>query len=167
MRAEHLACRLERCWPPASLSFCVSNMRTARIVVLAALVFGVAFWALFGRQAAYRHFSRMDSGYYRQLADACDSLLQQHPVGTNDWVSPTGHGSPENAIQISGSDPALPKLIRDLNPDKITVHPNRVFIGVPNGGFAIIWGQSDKGTNWWHLRVYAGDEKKTLYETTK
>jgi len=126
------------------------------------------FLLVYSFQSSYVRFVGKDATYYREFAAACDSLLQQHPLGTNDWVYRNGFRSPENSIQISRDDPSLPKMIRALGPEKVVLSPNRVFIGVGvgRGGFGIIWAQ-DKGPNGWTLRTCAENLETTHYETSK
>ena len=146
-------------------------MRATRTILIVFVLLGGALWVLFALQSPYLRFTQRDSAYYRQFADACDSLLQQHPIGTNDWVYRRGVKSQENSIEIFGKDPSLPRIIRALGPDYIVISSNRVFIGVgvrrhAFGAFGMTWSQ-DEGSNGWSLRTYAESLEKTLYETTK
>jgi hypothetical protein len=126
------------------------------------------FLAFFVFQSPYLRFVGKDNMYYSQFAEACDQVLQQHPVGTNDWVYHEGTRSPQNALRISPHDPSLPKAIRNVSPDDIIVSSNRVWIGVGvgRGAFGIVWEQ-DEGLNTWSLRTYAESMMKVHYTTTR
>jgi len=144
-------------------------MSTPRVILILVLVLGGAVWALFGHRSPYLRFTQKGSSYYREFAGACDSLLGQHPVGTNDWVYRSGRRSSENSIRISPQDPSLPKVIRDVRPDDVILSSKRVWIGigVGRGAFGIEWIQDTSGTNGWSLRTYAESLEKLLYQTTK
>ena len=91
-------------------------MRVPRSIVVAAILLGGVFLLFYSLQSPYLRFVGKDAAYYRQFAAACDSLLQQHPVGTNDWIYRNGDQSPENSIELSGRDPSVPKIIRAVDP---------------------------------------------------
>jgi hypothetical protein len=143
-------------------------MGVPRGILIAAVVVGGVILLLYSLQSSYLRFVGKDSAYYREFADACDLLLQQHPVGTNDWVYRHGLRSPENSVQIRVTDPSLPRIIRALGPEEVVLSSNRVFIlvGVGRGAFGITWAQ-DSGPNGWSLRTCAENLEKTHYETTK
>ena len=143
-------------------------MRILRRIIVAAVLIGGVLLLFCSLQSSYLRFVGKNSSYYRQFAAACDSLLQHRPIGTNDWVYEHGRRSLENSIEVSAKDPSVPKIIRALDPEKIVLSSNRVFIGVGvgRGGFGIIWAQ-DKGPNGWSLRTCAENLEKTHYETTK
>jgi len=143
-------------------------MRIPRTILVAAILLAAVVLLLYSLQSSYLRFAGKDATYYREFATACDSLSQQHPVGTNDWIYRNGLRSLENSIQLSGRDPSLPKMIRTLDPENVVLSSNRVFIGVGvgRGSFGIIWSQ-DKGSNGWTLRTCAENLEKTHYETTK
>jgi len=144
-------------------------MRPARTILIVAFLFGGALLMLVVFPSPYLRFTQRDSSYYRQFASACDLLLRQHPIGTNDWVYRKGVRSEENSIRIQRQDPSLPHVIRALDPDDIILSPNRVWIGVGvgRGAFGIVWIQDTAGTNGWTLRTYAESLQKILYQTTK
>jgi hypothetical protein len=76
-------------------------------------------------------FRHRSASYYSDFTKACDSLLAQHPLGTNQF------------IEISVTDPSLPKIIRDVNPFKIKVAPDWVWIVAWGSGHA-----SGAGITW-------------------
>jgi hypothetical protein len=143
-------------------------MRIPRGILIVVVVLGGLFLLLYSLQSRYLRFVGKDSAYFRQFAEACDLLLQQHPVGTNDWVYLSGGLPPENSIQLSGRDPSVPKVIRALDPERIIISSNRVWIGVGvgRGGFGIIWEQ-DRPPDGWGLHTSGEGLEKTHYETTK
>jgi hypothetical protein len=131
-------------------------MRALRILLALPFVL-VVLWAFSDHQRGYHHFITKEPAYYRQFANACDSLLVQQATGQN-----------LNEIEIQSNDQSLPKIISDIHPETIRIHTNRVFIGVlKGGGFAVFWSKADRGTNLWDLRAYSARDQKTLYESTK
>lgn len=71
-----------------------------------------------------------------------------------------------NSVEISGKDPSLPKIIRALGPEHVTLSSNRVHISVGEGrgGFGILWEQ-DIGQKGWSLRTYAESLERTHYQS--
>ncbi len=49
-------------------------MRPARTIAIAAFFLSGAFLVLYSLQSRYLRFVDSDAGYYRQVADACDSV---------------------------------------------------------------------------------------------
>jgi hypothetical protein len=143
-------------------------MSASRAIAVLGIILGAGFLLLFSLRSSYLSFVGKDTAYYRQFSTACDSLLEQHPVGTNDWIYRKGHRSRENSIEIPATDASVPKIIGILNPERIVIYSNKVFIlvGVGRGAFSIIWAQ-DKGSNGWTLHTYAENLEKLHYETTK
>jgi hypothetical protein len=99
---------------------------------------------------------RHDQQYFRDLARACDSLLQRHPLGTNGYV------------RLSGDDPSLPPIIHNLQygVDRVTISSNRVHMVVPAPyhGFGIVWEpQNENDTNVWTLVTACESQERVAY----
>ena len=62
---------------------------------------------------AFRHRS---TSYYVEFTKACDSLLAQHPLGTNKF------------IELPVTDASLPGIIRNVHPFRIKLAANWVWI---------------------------------------
>ena len=92
--------------------------------------------------------------YYIDLTAACDSLIAQHPLGTN------------NVIRIPVTDPSLPKLIQDLRPIKVQVSPRRVWLLLgsdSHAGFGLAWEPQYGQTNLWILHTSAESVDTVIY----
>ena len=112
----------------------------------------------------YLHFMGKDRQYYSDLARACDLVLERHPLGTNATSVPVvGSDVPYVFIRIPGDDPLLPQVIRDLDPEHVTVSSNRVHIvvGVGRGAFGIAWEPRD-GPHW-GIVTYAESLERVAY----
>jgi len=101
-------------------------------------------------------FMHHDQQYFRDLAQACDSLLQQNPLGTNAY------------IRLSGDDPSLPSIIHNLRygVDRVTISSNRVHIVVPAPyhGFGLAWEPQDESdTNVWTLVTACESHERVAY----
>jgi hypothetical protein len=142
-------------------------LRLRQIATVGVIILGVCL-LLRALQSDYLRFTGRSADYYREFAAACELLLQQHPIGTNDWAYKHGHKLPQNAIQLPRKDPTVPKIIRALGPEDIILSSNRVHIavGVGRGGFGIVWEQ-DRGESGWSLRTYAEGLEKKHYEVIK
>jgi hypothetical protein len=136
-------------------------MRVTRtILILLSLVAGFCLIVVVTLRALKSDYLRFmedkDQQYYSEFARACDSMLSQHPVGTNE------------SIRISGDDLSLPKIVRDLQPkpSRVTISSNRVHImaGVSRPGFGIEWQQDEMRTNVWVLRTAAEGLIRVAYE---
>src|SRR3982751_3580827 len=93
-------------------------MRTSRIILLVAVAMAFvlgAFWFLTMR-SHYIRLQHKSRKYYVELAAACDSILAKHPPGTNE------------VIWIPVTDPSLPEVVRDLQPLKLQINPQRVWM---------------------------------------
>ncbi|HWH69556.1 MAG TPA: hypothetical protein VNT26_09240, partial [Candidatus Sulfotelmatobacter sp.] len=77
------------------------------LVLAVAVVFVFGFFWLVANRSHYLRLQHKSGGYYAELAAACDSILRQHPPGTN------------QVIWIPVTDPSLPKVIRNLQPLKL------------------------------------------------
>jgi hypothetical protein len=106
---------------------------------------------------AFRHRSR---GYYADFTRACDSLLAQHPVGTNKFV------------EIPVNDLSIPSIIRQVHPFRIKLATNWVWILAWGEGHAdgvgITWeSQSEGQTNEWALLTTVESHTRTIYVATR
>lgn len=107
-----------------------------------------------------------DNTYYSEVARACDSILNQHPVSSNDIVKLHGQMMLPYTIRLSGRDASLPKIIKALHPDSILVSTNRVFIDISPeraGGFGVLWEQDEMRSNYWILKSSGDGMVKTVY----
>lgn len=94
--------------------------------------------------------------YYKKFGQACDLIMSQHPLGTNE------------SIGLSVTDPSLPKIIRDVNPIKIGV--GRTGVSLLRGGsiqFGIEWAQDLDQTNIWVLSTTCESQNRILYTLPK
>src|SRR5688500_6104869 len=141
-------------------------MRARRIILYFVLfvfsviaVFAILGWsAIHSYHADYRRFLGKDQRYYAGFAGACDSLLQQHPLGTNSF------------IRLTGDKRSLPRIIRDLEIGSIMISSNRVHILVGSGRlrFGITWEPQDEGqTNAWILSTHIEGAHKVAYVQTR
>jgi hypothetical protein len=142
-------------------------MKAWRITVVAALLifgfFGILFClGPFGPYSPYKRFMDKDATYYKQVAQACDSILRQHPKGSK--------GLQRDAIlvdsfDLSTKDLSIPATIHALHPDRIILSSNHVYVGFGVGrlSWGIIWEQDDERTNSWTLSTNADGLNKTLY----
>jgi hypothetical protein len=102
-------------------------------------------------KSPYLQFIERDQAYFSQVAEACDVLLRQHPLGTNEF------------IRIEGGDLTIPRLIRDLHPSAIIITSNCVHVRVGVRDFGMNWEAQDGQTNSWALSIYAEGLGRTLY----
>jgi len=125
---------------------------TVVLVLLTAFVVGLfALWP-----DSHFRFRHRSEAYHVEFANACDSLLEQHPLQTNRF------------IEVSATDPALPKTIRDLQPSKIKVSSNRVWVLSKGGEFGIAWEPRNEGkTNVWHLITFIESHVRTVFVTKR
>jgi hypothetical protein len=71
-------------------------------------------------------------------------------------------------IRISASDTSLPKIVRDLQPQQVTITSNRVHLIVGQGrGFGIAWEQDEMRTNVWVIHTFAESLVRVAYEETR
>lgn len=106
---------------------------------------------------AFRHKS---AGYYGQFAKACDSLLTQHPVGTN------------KVLELPVTDASVPNIIRDVHPVRIKLGTNWVWIlawGESHGnGVGITWApENEAQTNVWILRTTVESHTRAVYVASR
>jgi hypothetical protein len=106
-------------------------------------------------ESPFIRFMERDERYYGSLANACDAVLAEHPLGTN------------QPLRIAGSDVSLPEIIRDLRPSSVTVSSNRVHIMAGVRLFGVSWEpQEDGKTNVWSLIVYPEGPQSVVYVKT-
>src|SRR5689334_17377701 len=59
----------------------------------------------------YGRFMHKSQRYYTELAHACDTVIQQHPLGTSATILQiSGTTNTWAFIKIPGTDPSLPKI---------------------------------------------------------
>jgi hypothetical protein len=127
----------------------------ALCVVLMVLIFALEFlWP-----APVIAFQRRDLKYHKAFAEACDLVIKQHPLITN------------QSTKISLTDPSLPKIIRDLHPLRIWMVGNPPYVGMIDSSdeFGIEWGPDiDSGRpNVWQLTTTCESHTRVAYELQK
>jgi hypothetical protein len=147
-------------------------MRTRKIILAlgAIVLFCIMAGGFFYLSSPHLRFRHKSAGYYSEVAHACDSVLQQHPVGSNDSVVFNSGMTLPYTKALSVSDGTLPKIISALHPDMILISTNRVWIEIPPermGGFVITWEPDDMRTNHWALQSGGDGLVTTVYEATK
>ena len=137
-----------------------------RILLIAfGVVVCIVLVALYVLPSPYLRFMGRSTQYYSEIAAACDFVLRQYPVSSND--------SPvliQGALPISGSDVKLPEVIRSLHPDFLLVSSNSVYIWIlPErmGGFGVIWEHDKMRPNHWTLQSNGDGLQKIVYEAAK
>jgi len=137
-------------------------MRALRIIAImgVTLAFVVGFlwslpWLLNPQYFGMRHKS---AKWYADFTAACDSVLAEHPPGTNE------------AIRIPVTDPSLPKIITDLHPIKIEVGPQRfwmLLVSDSHAGFGLTWDPKWDDTNVWVLHTTAESLDTVVYSAMR
>jgi hypothetical protein len=125
-------------------------------VILLLVVCLVGGFFLAPRLTDYSRFHHKSSGYYGELSRECDAIRAGHPVGTNQF------------IELSVTDPSLPKIIRDLQPRKIKVY--REGFWILHGGsieFGIVWEQDKSRTNVWTLSTACESHVRVVYVASR
>jgi hypothetical protein len=138
------------------------HKRLARNILAFALVVfvtvAISFVAYVRHTSVYLGFKHKSAKYHADFAEACDSILAQHPLGTN------------KDMKLSVTNPSLPKIITDLHPVKIGVSSNKVWILVNEShidGLAVIWEpQNENQTNTWALSINGGDGPEDIVYVT-
>jgi hypothetical protein len=131
-------------------------MRFPRAIMgLALLAVSVIGLFLFWPDSHFR-FRHQSERYYAEFTAACDTLLAQHPLGTNHF------------FELSMTDAQLPKIIQDLQPSKIKVSSNQVWILSKGGEFGISWEpQSETQTNVWRLLTSIESHTRIVYSAKR
>jgi hypothetical protein len=134
------------------------------------LILGAGFWRFlsFVPQFQYFRFIHRSPAYYGEFAHACDNVLREHPVHSNDVVTLLRHYRIPFRRQIPGNDKSLPGIIRRLRPEWVMVGSNFLSVSIPPdrmGGFGIIWHPSFIQPNQWDLEIGGeGPSTKVYYE---
>jgi hypothetical protein len=127
-------------------------------VVIGCLLFSFTSYLRNKLSGGYWRFLERNKSYYVGFARGCESIMAHHPAGTNLYVT------------VSPADVSVPKIIRDLRPNRIAVEQNRISIGIGYGraGFGIAWEpQPDGQTNTWAINTYAEGLIRTPYVETR
>ncbi len=108
--------------------------------------------------AEYRHFIAHDQAYFKDLADACDSVLTNGPVLDKSELT-----------KLVPQNESLPKIIREFNPAKIYVTTNSVLIWIEKGlnSCGIVWRQSEEEGHTWILGAYTEGTRQDVYSRKK
>ncbi|PWU15172.1 MAG: hypothetical protein C5B50_15815 [Verrucomicrobia bacterium] len=133
-------------------------MRVSRVITFLVLLMVclVGLFFLGPSLTEYSRFRGKSTAYYSALTQAFDKVLIEHPVGTNRFV------------ELSVTDPSLPKVIRDLQPLKIKLQPQRCWI--LHGGsieFGISWEQDESRTNVWTLSTACESDVRIVYVASR
>ncbi|HWY32642.1 MAG TPA: hypothetical protein VNX46_17895 [Candidatus Acidoferrum sp.] len=128
------------------------------IAVVMAFVLGLFWFLPMMLESHYIRLQHKSSGYYVELAAACDSILAKHPLGTSEvnWIPVT--------------DPSLPKVVRDLHPLKLKVNPQNVWMLLDydsRNGIGLGWGPKWEDTNVWTLSIVAEGLETVLYSAKR
>jgi hypothetical protein len=149
-------------------------MRTPKVILgfvfAVVLLSGLAFLAFALFSSRYLRFMHKDNTYYSAIAHACDSILLEHPVTSNDVVRFSSHIVVPFRMRISGNDSSLPNIIRQLHPDFVLIGSNYISLTIPPermGGFGVSWKQDEMRSNYWILESDGDGLVKTLYEEYK
>jgi len=115
----------------------------------------------------YKRFQARDKSYFVQVANDCDSILKQHPVGSAELRASTN--APD---WFDLSTESLPPILSDLHPTKIMLTTNCIWVGFGGGeqlDWGIMWHQLDEPhTNTWALKsCIAYGFERTLYVTSE
>lgn len=131
--------------------------RNVKIILTVLLIIGPAVLAVFVFEVIepdWMRFAGRSQAYYRKLTDACDLVLAEHPLRTN------------QEIRIPVTDPSLPKIIKRLYPVAIEVKPNSFWMMLESesrAGYAVEWGQDQDNTNIWALSAGGENVFYTVY----
>jgi hypothetical protein len=131
-------------------------MRKYRIILVVALIIGFVWFLPALLNPQYFGLRHKSAKYYADFTAACDSVLAEHPIGTN------------KAIMIPVTDPSLPKVIIDLHPIKIKVSPQRVWMLLgsdSHAGFGLAWEPQWGDTNIWILQTIAESKETVIYSS--
>jgi hypothetical protein len=137
-------------------------MRAPRFI--SGLLLGIAFVgfiiALLIYGTPYQRFMRNEPSYYAELAQGCESLLQQYPVDG------------KAVVELPGVDQLLlPEAIRKLYPESVIVSKDRVWISLDSSpeseGVGIAWQRDPAETNSWSLEAQHNGVAVTVYPQQK
>lgn len=137
-------------------------MRHPKIVFISVILALVLVWIMVIAYSLLNsrssRFMRKDAAYYSEFSHACDLLLAQHRLGTNEFLA------------VSAEDKSLPEILNNLHPRRVELRPHRVWIQVGESradGFGVTWKQDDIQTNAWSLSVAGESLDKVLYTTNR
>jgi hypothetical protein len=139
------------------------------IVIAVGVVLGICILRAVSSQTGFTPYSRFinrDSGYYSNVVEACDLLLQSAPVDV------------EYERVFDGTNAALPHIIWDLRPTKVEVLSRcklvgdtrlltlvRIYMGESRGGYSIVCLATEHESFWQLEAAWEGGSKVLL--TTK
>ncbi len=106
----------------------------------------------------YFGLQRKSAKWYAEFTAACDSVLAQHPLGTNETIT------------LSVTDPSLPKIITALHPIMIHVGHDRFWMllgSYSHAGFGLTWDPQWDNTNVWVLHTTAESVDTVLYSAMR
>ena len=106
-------------------------------------------------KSPYFRFVDKDQMYYAKVARACDLMLEQNPLGTNE------------VVHLESSNVSVPSIIRSLRPSRITISRDRVHVIVGVRDFGMSWEAQDGDRRSWALKVYPEGPERVLYSETK
>ncbi|EEF59022.1 hypothetical protein [Pedosphaera parvula] len=135
-------------------------MLSRKTIIISALIVGCCLvllnWLF---DSKYSRFKSQNPKYHADFAAACDSILANHPLGTNKYM------------ELSVTDTSLAEIIRNLHPERIKVSTNWVWIWVDSShtdGLSITWEPRDESqTNIWNLIIGYGEGKNKVVYVSK
>lgn len=140
-------------------------MRPLRItlVVSVVVVCTIAFLLFLPNLINPQYFGlrHKSAKWYADFTAACDSVLANHPVGTNNRMEP---------FEIPVTDPSLPKIITDLRPIRIQVGTHAIWMllgSESHNGFGLTWDPQWGNTNIWVLHTTAESEDTVIYSARR
>jgi hypothetical protein len=133
----------------------MKNPLTILIGCIACAVF--AAFVIFSTSPMFR-FQFSSKSYFKNFTKDCDKVLVMTPLGTNKY------------IRIATPSSLLPAMIRQLNPEYLTVNSNRLHIMVHSGhvnGYAIVWERSETDHTEWILSAGGEGAWRDVYKSHK
>jgi hypothetical protein len=145
----------------AQFSLVRRHMRILRVLLIVVVVMASAIGALLFHpmfQSHYIQLQHKSPEYYAELAAACDSILAEHPSGTND------------TILIPVSDPSLPQVVRGLHPLRLQVSGQNVWMLLNSDsrvGIGLEWHPKVEDTNVWVMDIAAESLETVIYSVKR
>lgn len=137
-------------------------MRALRIIIVLGVILVCIFgflWCLpYLLNPQYFGLRHKSAKWNADFTVACDSLIVSHPSGSNEFV------------WVSVADPSLPKIIKDLQPLKMQVGPQRVWmvlVSDSRAGFGLTWDPKWNDTNIWVLHTTAESLDTVVYSVKR
>jgi hypothetical protein len=137
-------------------------LRASRIILatglVAVFIIGLVWFVPTLVNPQYFGLRHKSAKYYADFTAACDSILTEHPLGTNE------------AVKIALTDPPLPKIITDLHPIRIQVRPQCVWLLLgsdSHAGFGLAWEPQYGQTNIWVLHTIAESLDTVIYTSKR